>query len=582
MRLTWLYSLTILLFSVSFKSKLTDMIKKTLLLVLTMIITWGCSDKGSPGTNGDDHNLPFTWNNANVYFLLTDRFNNADPGNDVNFGRNEPTAVNRGFQGGDLKGITQKIEDGYFTELGITAIWMTPFYEQIHGSVDEGTGETYAYHGYWTKDWTALDPNFGTEAELEELVRTAHEHGIRIVMDVIINHTGPVTEQDPVWPEEWVRTSPRCTYEGYESTIECTLVENLPDIRTETEEDVALPPQLLQKWENEGRLEEELASLDAFFEVTGYPRAPKYYIIKWITDYIRKYGINAYRLDTAKHTEEGVWSDLRKEADRAYSEWLAAHPDLFPEDDKFYMVGEVYNYMISGGRLFNYGDTLVDFYAEGIDHLINFEFKYDARNHYEDMFSKYSVILHDELKGKGVMNYISSHDDGDPLDKMREIPFEAATKLLLCPGASQVYYGDESSRLLFSPGANGDANLRSFMNWDKIEENADINGYRVQEVLQHYGKLGRFRREHPAVGAGVHEMISREPYVFKRTYTIGDQEDAVVIGLDLEARAKKIPVEGVFPDGTELIDGYSGVKVTVRNGTAAFRSDATIALLGRL
>lgn len=557
------------------------MLRKILLTVLTVIITWSCADTGAPGNGAGENDFPFTWNNANVYFLLTDRFNNADSGNDLNFNRTGPTAVNRGFQGGDLKGITKKIEEGYFTDLGITAIWMTPFFEQIHGLVDEGTGATYGYHGYWTRDWTALDPNFGTEADLEELVSTAHKHGIRIVMDVIINHTGPVTELDPVWPEAWVRTSPRCTYEGYESTIECTLVDNLPDIRTEKEADVALPPQLLEKWEREGRLEKELAELDAFFASTGYPRAPKFYIIKWLTDYIRKYGINAYRIDTAKHTEEDVWSDLRKEADRAYHEWLTTHPGLFPGKDAFYMVGEVYNYVISGGRLFDYGDTAVDFFAEGIDHLINFEFKYDALNHYEALFVKYATILHDELEGKGVMNYISSHDDGDPFDKMRENPFEAATKLLLCPGASQVYYGDESSRLLFTPGANGDANLRSFMNWDKISENAEVNGYMVQEVQAHYGKLGRFRREHPAVGAGTHEMISMDPYVFVRTYAAGEVVDAVIIGLDLEPGTKKISVEGVFPDGTRLTDGYSGEKTTVRKGSATIHSDATIVLLGR-
>lgn len=554
---------------------------KILLTIISVIIAWGCANPNPSGGEGMNGGMPFTWNNANVYFLLTDRFNNGDPSNDLNFERNKPTAVNRGFMGGDLAGVTQKIEEGYFTALGITAIWLTPFFEQIHGIVDEGTGDTYAYHGYWTKDWTVLDPNFGTEKDLEKLVRTAHEHGIRIVMDVVINHTGPVTKKDPVWPEEWVRTTPRCTYEGYKSTIECTLVDNLPDIRTETEVDVALPPQLLAKWENEGRLKEELAELDDFFEATGYPRAPKYYIIKWLTDYIRKYGINAYRLDTAKHTEEGVWKYLRKEADRAYSAWLRTQPDLFPANDRFYMVGEVYNYVISGGRMFNYGDTLVDFYAEGIDHLINFEFKYDAKNSYETVFSKYSAILHDELKGKGVLNYLSSHDDGDPFDKLRENPFEAATKLLLCPGASQVYYGDESSRLLFVPGANGDANLRSFMNWDKIEENAALNGYRIQDIYEHYGKLGKFRKKHPAVGAGTHEMISLEPYLFSRTYSFEDQEDKVVIGLDLERGLKKINVEGIFPDGTGLIDGYSGEKVTVRDGFASFRSDATIVLLGK-
>ena len=554
------------------------MIKKSLLTVIIMTVIWSCTNSGNEKSHAGD--LPFNWNNANVYFLLTDRFYNANESNDINFGRTGETAVNRGFQGGDLEGITQKIKEGYFSKLGITAIWMTPFFEQIHGMVDEGTGNTYGYHGYWTNDWTALDPNFGKEEDLQQLVKTAHNNGIRIVMDIIINHTGPVTEVDPAWPADWVRTTPRCTYQDFKNTVECTLVENLPDILTESEEEVDLPPQLIEKWMNEGRLEKELAELDTFFEATGYPRAPKYYIIKWLTDYIRKYGINAYRIDTAKHTEGGVWSILRIEADRAYKEWLTAHPDQFPENDHFYLVGEVYNYMISGGRWFNYGDTLVDFFAEGMDHLINFEFKYDAKMQYEEIFSKYSSLLQNELKGKGVMNYMSSHDDGDPLDKMRENPFETSTKLLLCPGASQIYYGDETSRLLFTPGAMGDANLRSFMNWDEIDENAEVSGYKIREVLDHYCKLGMFRSKHPSVGAGIHELISTEPYVFSRKYSFDGQQDKVVIGLNLEPGTKRFKVEGIFADGAEIIDSYSGAKTVVKNGFVSFHSDEKIALLG--
>ena len=137
--------------------------------------------------------VPFLWDAANVYFLLTDRFNNANTENDVNFGRSNPTGPLRGFMGGDIAGITEKIRSGYFTDLGINAIWFTPVVEQIHGDTDEGTGNTYGYHGYWAKDWTALDPSFGTYQELKTLVETAHQYRIRILMDVVVNHTGPVT-----------------------------------------------------------------------------------------------------------------------------------------------------------------------------------------------------------------------------------------------------------------------------------------------------------------------------------------------------------------------------------------------------
>jgi alpha-amylase len=137
--------------------------------------------------------------------------------------------------------------------------------EQIHGFVNEGQGNTYAYHGYWTRDWSSMEPNFGTEADLKELMEIAHKNNIRIMLDVIINHTGPVTDKDPVWPNDWVRTEPQCSYQNSKTTIECTLVENLPDILTEKTNPVELPADLLKKWQEEGRLEKDLEELEEFF-----------------------------------------------------------------------------------------------------------------------------------------------------------------------------------------------------------------------------------------------------------------------------------------------------------------------------
>jgi alpha-amylase len=517
------------------------------------------------------------WESANIYFLLTDRFNNGNPDNDINFDRTKETAVLRGFEGGDIQGITAKVNEGYFTDLGINAIWFTPIVEQIHGNVDEGTGNTYGYHGYWAKDWTVLDPNFGTEENLTELVEAAHAMGIRIILDVVINHTGPVTESDPVWPEGWVRTEPQCIFQDYETTVECTLVKNLPDIKTESEEAVELPQFLLDKWEQEGRLQQELDELEAFFTRTGYPRAPKYYIIKWITDYIRKYGVDGFRVDTAKHTEADVWGELYKEAQMAFAEWKAANPQKVLDDNDFYMVGEVYNYNISSGRMFDYGDRQVDFFDQDFKAMINFEFKYDANNDYETIFSKYDSILHSSLTGKSVVNYLSSHDDSGPFDKNRERPYEAGTKLMLCPGATQIYYGDESSRSLVIEGTNGDATLRSFMNWDEILADTTRGGYKIVDVLDHWQKLGRFRNNHPSVGAGRHQMISSEPYVFKRTL----ENDQVIVGLDMPEGEKTMDVDKVFNNGTEVVDYYSGAEATVQNERVTINTPYSIVLLGK-
>jgi alpha-amylase len=553
--------------------------KKYIIVIVLSIIMANCTTKKQEMISAKEtNNIPFIWENANIYFLLTDRFNNGNPENDVNFNRTKETSKLRGFEGGDIIGITKKIEEGYFTDLGINAIWLTPIVEQIHGDVDEGTGATYGFHGYWAKDWTALDPNFGTKEDLKNLVEVAHKKGIRIVLDGVINHTGPVTELDPVWPNDWVRTDVQCSYKDYESTVMCTLVKNLPDIKTESNENVEIPKVLAEKWKSEGRYEQEMKELDDFFIRTGYPRAPRFYIMKWLTDYITEFGIDGYRADTVKHTEETIWGEFKKECEYAFAQWKKNNPDKVLDDNQFYMVGEVYNYGIGGAKLYDFGDKKVNYFENGFNSLINFEFKWNAaQNTYEELFSRYSNILNDQLKGFGVLNYVSSHDDGSPFDKDRTKPYEAATKLLLCPGASQVYYGDESARSLIIEGTVGDATLRSNMNWDEI-----ANNQQTKDVLTHWQKLGKFRNNHPAVGAGVHKMLSENPYVFERTFSKDSYSDAVVIGLNVPEGEKELTVGTVFTDGDELIDAYSKTKTTVKNGKVKLSTPNSVVLLEKI
>lgn len=541
---------------------------KYFLCLFSFLTVFNCENKASKGKE----NTPFVWEGANVYFLLIDRFKNGDLTNDINFERTQNTGKLRGFEGGDLKGIIQKIREGYFADLGINAIWMTPVVEQIHGSTDEGTGVTYGFHGYWTKDWTAIDPNFGTKEDLKELVETAHSKGIRILLDAVINHTGPVTEKDPQWPEEWVRTEPQCNYQSYESTVTCTLVKNLPDIRTESSANVVLPPQLVKKWKNEGRYEKEVEELNFFFERTGYPRAPRFYIMKWLTDYITEFGIDGYRVDTVKHTEPYVWQEFRKECDYAFSQYKKDNPDKVLDDNNFYLIGEVYNYGISAKKAFDFGDKKINYFDKAFNALINFEAKWDAAQMpIEDFFKKYSDILESDLKGYNVLNYLSSHDDGQPFDPKREKPIETATKLLLCPGASQIYYGDELARSLVIAETQGDATLRSLMNWEDIESNKGI--------LEHWQKLGQFRAKHPAIGAGTHRIMSRDPYVFSRQFVRKNYSDKVVVGLNLTNGEKVIDVSGVFSNGQKIIDTYSNQSTTVENNQIKLKSPFTIVLL---
>ena len=147
------------------------------------------ADTASKTVNAD----VFSWDNATVYFLLTDRFKNGNTENDHSYNRGlnqDGTVANisdtRGtFHGGDFKGITETIEDGYFEDLGVNAIWISAPYEQIHGYLTgDGSSPTfahYSYHGYYVLDYTETDANFGTAEEFQTLVDTAHNHGLRVI-----------------------------------------------------------------------------------------------------------------------------------------------------------------------------------------------------------------------------------------------------------------------------------------------------------------------------------------------------------------------------------------------------------------
>jgi len=517
------------------------------------------------------------WNSGTIYFLLIDRFDNADPSNDGALGRRKDGAVLRNFEGGDLQGVLRRLQEGWFDALGVTALWMTPFVEQVAGTVDEGTGSTYGYHGYWARDWTRVDPALGTLDDLRAVVDEAHRRGIRVVMDAVINHPGPVTAADPGWPGSWVRTEPSCAFRDYESTVSCELVDGLPDFRTESDAPVDLPDFLVEKWQAEGRLAEERAELDDWFEGTGYPRAPRYYVMKWLTDWVRELGFDGYRVDTAKHFEESVSQELAREASRSYEEWKSANPGAFLVNRPFWMLGEVYNYDLGAGRGFDFGDRTVDFFAYGYDALVNFGFKARAGGDIDALdalYRSYAEILRTgPLRGLTVVNYADSHDDGSPLDPGRERPLDTGTRLLLAPGMAQIYYGDELARPLQVEGAVGDANLRSPMNWSAAETRSG------QRVLDHWRILGRFRATHPAVGAGAHARIQAEPYVFSRILEANGLVDRVVVGMGLGSGGVSVPVGDVFPDGLTVRDAYSGAETTVSAGAVTLETASGLVLL---
>ncbi|MBR0100785.1 MAG: hypothetical protein IJP90_13900, partial [Treponema sp.] len=142
------------------------------------------------------------WDNASVYFVLTDRFYNGNTSNDTSYGREKGSPTVKAdagkYFGGDIKGLTEKLD--YLESLGVNAIWISCPYEQIHGWCVGGSNEFkyYPYHGYYAMDYTNIDANIGTKEEFTAFVDAAHAKGIRVVMDVVMNHPGYNTIEDAV------------------------------------------------------------------------------------------------------------------------------------------------------------------------------------------------------------------------------------------------------------------------------------------------------------------------------------------------------------------------------------------------
>ncbi|HEY0821923.1 MAG TPA: alpha-amylase family glycosyl hydrolase [Rhizobacter sp.] len=507
--------------------------------------------------------------NPIVYFAITDRFFNGDPSNDAAYGRTRearPEDDIGTFHGGDLKGITAKLRQGWFRELGVNAIWITAPYEQIRGWVVGGNKafKHYAYHGYYALDYTVLDQAMGTPDDLREMVDTAHAQGIRILFDVVMNHPGyldlqtardvglkvlwPGSEKATLgnyhsfidynnfafgdwWGRDWVRAGLPGYLDGGRDEFTKQLAY-LPDFRTESPAHVKLPRFLRDK---PGTRARELPETT----VRGY-------LVAWLTQWVRGYGIDGFRADTVKHVEPAAWAELKTAATQALAAWKKANPDKKIDDEPFWMVGEDW------GK----GPQRDPLHDSGFDALINFDFQNAAlRDPQPDkLYARYASLLGGR-PGYNTLSYLSSHDT-ELFDRKRLA--DAAAWLMLAPGGVQIYYGDETRRLPGpAPSSDPQQATRSDMNWGDVDTS----------LLAHWRKLGQFRRAHVALARGTHQKLADKPYTFSRVDAASG--DRVVVAMEATG-AEHIVVGDVFPEGSTVRDAYSGNTAVVRQGRVAF------------
>ena len=607
---------------------------RTAALVLAVSVAAGSLAYKSTVPSNDSYEgaeLPFEWNNANVYFVITDRYANGNPNNDDSYGRpyKDDSGYTAGtFHGGDFVGLTSKLD--YIRSLGVSAIWVSSPVEQSHGWVGGGPMglyQYYAYHGYYALDFTSIDANLGTVDEFRSFVNEAHKRGIRVLIDVVMNHSGYATLKDmcdfnfgrtkdnfdpcakfipdaaagqsyhdkPIdaseneswnrwWGKDWIRFDGYGQTCGADDSIDGCLAY-LPDFKNSNinEPKVSIPVFLQEKWSKADKAHDIPAALPyrkgemsvAEFEA------------HWLASWVEEFGIDGFRCDTVKYVTKENWNLLKELSVKALEKWRVANKGKDPAadwTDPFYMTGEVWGFTNDPEDKNEYASK------GGFDSLIDFYFNPDGVNLNtcilpdKDDWVRYAKMYGKE-EGKvalGNLTYISSHDTSLCRKKNME---NAAIMFGLMPGAIQMFYGDETSRENDKGGGiDLEQGMRSDMNFPSDIINADKWAANIQKLSQDYSsnkvlsvwqKVGQFRLRNPAVGAGAQFVIGDNS--FCRIYKDSSKkiDNRVVIHL---GDSDKINVSKCFADGTVLQDGYSAKEYRVINGSVEIKSD-TVALL---
>jgi cyclomaltodextrinase len=482
----------------------------------------------------------FHWQDAVLYYAFTDRFSDGDTSNDHPV--DDPhVAPQANYHGGDLRGITQKIDDGYFEKLGVNTIWVAPLNRNPATAYQESpephrwyTG----YHGYWPVSSTEIDPHIGTPKDLSELVDHAHGRGMKVIADLVLHH---VHQEHPWWKEhrDWFGTL------------------DLPDGRKN-----------LRLWDEQQFttwFEPYLPSFDFSKD------APVHALIDNSIWWANTYKLDGFRLDAVKHILPSFWWKFR-----------AALRDGVkrPANSPLYLVGETFKdregimsfvgpNMLDGQFDFPLYDQIKDTFGMNSGDLTALD---DALVASEKIYGKetlMSPLVGNHDKGR-FMAYADGELPGKSGEKDEEIGWKnpptvhdpanygklelAQAFLMSIDGVPMIYYGDE----IGMTGAGDPDNRRDMRFGNKIS--GDENS-----VLSNFAKLGEIRRDHPALRYGSRRMLvaDHDQYAFVRAHFA----DRVLAAFNRSATEATLDLQ-VAPemaDG-EYVNALSDQKVQVKDG----------------
>lgn len=526
---------------------------------------------GGPGSGNDSSNdgnddAPpppppqegaWDWRDAVIYFVFVDRFNNGDPSNDGMI--DGVVADIADWNGGDWQGVIDRIDEGYFNELGVNTLWVTVPMDNT-SEAGQGVADTRmysAYHGYWPSNLEATEEHFGTLDELKELVTVAHDHELKVIFDYAMNHVhigSPVYGDNPEW--FWPNDNgfggncvcgQGCSWDGDEGK-RCWFTGYLPD----------------------------------FDFTNAQARAASIDNALW---WAQQTGADGFRLDAVKHIDDAWLLDLRERSNAELDRYDDASGELV---QRFYMVGETFT-----------GDQgQIAYYVR--DEMLDGQFDFPLRTKIvENVLMRQGAMSdlagfmdgNDGVYWSGAVmsTFIGNHDLPRVVHYAQDVPLAgnnpwwndqqlgwddppgvpAGTSaferlvvgfgiILTTPGAPLVYYGDE----IGMAGA-GDPDNRRFMDWN-------TGGYTAgqQLVLDGIKTLTTIRAAHPALRYGTRTSLASNQDTFSYRMQLsgaGELDETVFVAINRADGANDV---GGLPDGSYL-DEMTGDMVTVSGGVVS-------------
>ena len=463
----------------------------------------------------------FDWDEAVIYFAVTDRFFDGDAENNDAYGVGDYNIGEKGgssYHGGDFAGLNQKLD--YLKDLGVNTIWITPIVENITEDQHDNKTDTatYGYHGYWASDFTKLNKHLGTEQQFKALLDAAHSKGMKIMVDVVLNHAGYGTEK------------------YFNSILTDADGNSISMIRDSN---------------NTISGDDKYDSLSDLPDFVTENKAVTDQLVTWQTEWMSKYSIDYYRVDTVKHVETTTWEAFKNSLTKV-------NPD-------FKMIGEY-----SGA---GYANNAGELGTGSMDALLDFDFNDFAQKFVTGDISGVESSLQ---KRNGAINntatmgsFLSSHDEDSLQYKLvnesklsEEEAYNlmkvAATLQITAKGQPVLYYGEEIGQ----GGANNwplQTNRRDF-DWTELEkQKADSNS-----IYNHYKTMLAIRNAYTDVFArGNRSTVAvsdADGYeVISRSYG----NNTLYVGMNVKEAEKEVVIPVAESAGTVLKNLYDGKTYTV-------------------